>query len=85
MDELYSLNDIPPPYETRNTSTTMSTTDHKNLADFYGFHYAPGLDRLFETTWYSSRGFAYLTADLTLQDLAPVSYTHLTLPTKRIV
>ena len=38
------------------------------MDDFYRFHYAPGLDKLFETTWYTTRGLASLQQDPALVD-----------------
>lgn len=40
------------------------------LRAFYESQYAHALDKLFETTWYTSRGFAALAADQTLREFA---------------
>lgn len=46
----------------------MSSTTQEQIGGFFKFNYAQGLDRLFETTWYSSRGPAYLNYHPVLQD-----------------
>ncbi|KAF2171171.1 hypothetical protein M409DRAFT_63549 [Zasmidium cellare ATCC 36951] len=68
MQELFSLNDIPPQYNQRDTPVPLSPQAKADVEPFYKFHYALGLDRLFETTWYSSRGLSHLESDASLQD-----------------
>ena len=38
------------------------------IEDFYRFHYAPGLDRLLETIWYSTYGWPHVLQDPPLLD-----------------
>ena len=40
----------------------------KEVDDYYRYHYAPGLDKLFETSWYSTRGLQHLQQDPSLLD-----------------
>lgn len=40
----------------------------QEIADFYTFHYAPGLDRILETEWYSKHGLGYLRASPAVLD-----------------
>ncbi|EME50210.1 hypothetical protein DOTSEDRAFT_68927 [Dothistroma septosporum NZE10] len=68
IDELFSLNDIPPRYNLREAPPPVSPANATEIESFYKYHYAQGLDRLFETTWYSARGFDYLKNDATLHD-----------------
>lgn len=70
IDELFDLNDIPPQLPIRNASDLQSPDVNKDLEAFYNFHYAHALDKLFETAWYSTQGFATLTADHKLYDFA---------------
>ena len=42
----------------------------KEVDDFYRYHYAPGLDKIFETSWYSTRGLNHLQQDPSLLDYA---------------
>ncbi|EMD00910.1 hypothetical protein BAUCODRAFT_118634 [Baudoinia panamericana UAMH 10762] len=67
IDDLFALNDVPPRYETH-PARLASLASQQELSDFYTFHYAPGLDRLFETTWYAAHGFAHLQANPELAD-----------------
>jgi hypothetical protein len=43
---------------------------NKDLEDFYSFKYAHALDKLFETSWYTTLGFATLTSDHELHEFA---------------
>ena len=43
---------------------------NKELEDFYKFKYAYALDKLFETSWYTTLGFVTLTADNQLHEFA---------------
>lgn len=71
IEELFALNDIPannlvraaPPPDSQPSSEEL-----RELDDFYRFHYAGGLDRFFETTWYSASGLAHLRQNRSLQD-----------------
>lgn len=44
------------------------STNQQPVDDFYRFHFAPGLDKLFETNWYSTRGLTHLRQDPKLLD-----------------
>jgi hypothetical protein len=90
IDELFDLNDVPPQLPIRSVPDLLSPEVNKELEDFYTFNYAHALDKLFETSWYSTLGFATLTADHKLHEFAvqcmeemrnkPGSYGH-TAPT----
>ena len=69
MDELFSLNGIPPRYTTHESSPpTISPSAREEIESFYKYHYASGLDRLFDTTWYGTHGLSQLLRDPALQD-----------------
>ena len=68
MEQLFSLNDVPPQFEAREAPPPNSMPSQKEIDDFYRLHYAPGLDKVFETTWYKSRGMAVLKQDSSLMD-----------------
>lgn len=68
VDDLFSLNDIPPRYNLREAPPPVSPASQQELETFFKYHYAIGLDRLFETTWYSQHGLAQLHRDVILQD-----------------
>nr|OQO07265.1 hypothetical protein B0A51_17954 [Rachicladosporium sp. CCFEE 5018] len=55
IEDLYSLDDIPPPYLPKDSPQPQSH-EVGEVAAYFSQRYAPGLDRLFETTWYSTRG-----------------------------
>jgi hypothetical protein len=48
----------------------LSSEVNNELEDFYNFKYAHALDKLFETSWYTTVGFATLTADHKLHEFA---------------
>lgn len=48
----------------------MSPEVDAELGSFYDSQYAHALDKLFETTWYTSRGFTALTEDHKLREFA---------------
>lgn len=54
----------------RNVPDLLSQEVNKELEDFYNFKYAHALDKLFETSWYTTQGFATLTADHQLHEFA---------------
>lgn len=68
MEQLFSLNDVPPRYEAREAPPPNSIPPQKEVDDFYRFHYASGLDKVLETRWYSTRGLAALKEDSSLLD-----------------
>lgn len=68
MDDLFALNDVPPRYNVREAPPPISPASLQELETFYKYHYAVGLDRLFETAWYSQYGLIHLQRDTTLQD-----------------
>jgi hypothetical protein len=70
IDELFDLNDIPPQLPIRGVPDLRSSEVNKQLEDFYNFKYAHALDKLFETSWYTTLGFATLTADHKLHEFA---------------
>lgn len=63
IDELFELNDIPPQLPVRSVADMLTPETSKELEEFYSFKYAHALDKLFETSWYTTQGFAALTAD----------------------
>lgn len=67
MDHLCFLNDIPPPPSPREHGIDASA--HKDFTDYYLRHCGRGLDRLFETWWYTSQGLDCLLADPRLSAL----------------
>jgi len=68
IDDLFAINDIPPRFQLRDPPPSITPTIQDQIGQFYKFNYAQGLDRLFETTWYSGRGLAYLNYNPMLQD-----------------
>ncbi|KAF2211595.1 hypothetical protein CERZMDRAFT_98476 [Cercospora zeae-maydis SCOH1-5] len=68
VDDLCSLNDIPPKCNLREPAPPVSPAAQQEVETFFKYHYAGGLDRLFETTWYSQQGPLHLQRDPTLQD-----------------
>jgi len=68
MDDLFSLNDLPPRFEMRETNSLSSPEARREVADFYAFHYAPGLDALLETNWYTAHGLPHLQSNPELHD-----------------
>lgn len=68
MEDLFSLDDIPPQYQKREVPPPTSPAMQQEVADFYMFHYAPGLNRVFETDWYTTQGLRQLQANPSLHD-----------------
>ncbi|KAK0783262.1 hypothetical protein LTR75_014175 [Friedmanniomyces endolithicus] len=68
IDDLFSLDDVPPRYDKREVPPPLSPAVQQEITDFYNYHYAPGLDALFETTWYTTHGLAQLHTNPELQD-----------------
>ncbi|PPJ60291.1 hypothetical protein CBER1_01318 [Cercospora berteroae] len=68
VEELCSLNDIPPKCNLREAPPPSSPASQQETETFFKYHYAAGLDRLFETTWYSQQGPLHLQRDAVLQD-----------------
>ena len=68
MEQLFSLNDIPPRFLLREAPRPNMSVPQQDVENFLRFHFAPGLDKFFETTWYSSRGTAHLRQDPLLLD-----------------
>jgi hypothetical protein len=56
-----------PPRHREGESRLLTSTDYEAIDAFFKFNYASGLDKLFETTWYSQRGLSQLHEDLELQ------------------
>lgn len=52
----------------REAPPPVSQASATEIESFYKFHYASGLDRLFETTWYTERGLNYVKNDALLHD-----------------
>ena len=67
MDNLCSLNDIPPPASLPEREISLSARNQTK--DYYLRYCGPGLDRLFETWWYTSRGVDWLLTDPELSGL----------------
>ncbi|KAK0252378.1 hypothetical protein LTS09_012496 [Friedmanniomyces endolithicus] len=68
IDDLFALDDVPPRYDKREIPPPLSPAVQQEITDFYNYHYAPGLDALFETTWYTTHGLAQLHSNPELQD-----------------
>lgn len=68
MDELFALNDIPPRFNSREAPAPVSSAIQHEIDTFFKYHYAIGLDRIFETDWYSQRGLVHLQRDAQLLD-----------------
>ncbi|KAK4959474.1 hypothetical protein LTR10_004279 [Elasticomyces elasticus] len=68
IDDLFSINDVPPRYDQPGSPSPLSPHVQQEVADFYTFHYAQGLDALLETTWYTTEGPAHLRSNAILQD-----------------
>lgn len=70
IDELFDLNDIPPQLPIRTVPDIRSPEVKQELEALYNVQYAHALDKLFETSWYTTHGFAALTADHKLCEFA---------------
>jgi hypothetical protein len=70
IDELFDLNDIPPQLPVRTVPDIRSSEVKRDLEGLYNVQYAHALDKLFETSWYTTHGFATLTADHKLCEFA---------------
>lgn len=70
IDELFDLNDIPPQLPIRTVPDIRSPEVKQELEALYNVQYAHALDKLFETSWYTSHGFAALIADHKLCEFA---------------
>lgn len=68
IEELFALNGIEPQFQRREAPPPTSAASPEEIASFYNFHYGPGLDRMLETTWYSSQGLAQLQRNAELHD-----------------
>jgi len=68
MDDLFSLNEVPPQYQKREAPPSLTEAQQTEITDFYLYHFAPGLDRLLETDWYSRHGLSYLHGHTQLSD-----------------
>lgn len=68
MDDVFNLEGIPPTFPAPRdvNSTPIPQYDVDRVKDFYMQEYAPGLDRFFETVWYTTEGLTHLVSD---QDL----------------
>ncbi|KAH9823708.1 White-opaque regulator 1 [Teratosphaeria destructans] len=56
MDDLFSINDIPPKYEKREAPPPLWQRAAQEVQDLYTFHFAPGLNKVFETDWFTLQG-----------------------------
>lgn len=68
IDQLFALNDIQPQYQKREVPSPPSPALQQEIANFVRFHYAQGLDHIFETTWYTTHILVHLQQDVQLQD-----------------
>ncbi|GAB7363866.1 hypothetical protein MBLNU230_g4430t1 [Neophaeotheca triangularis] len=68
MEQLFSLNDIAPAFQVHELPPSLPSNLQQDIADFYSYNYAAGLDKMFETSWYSQRGLAQLEQDDQLLD-----------------
>lgn len=65
MDDAFSLDAIPPSFPPPRDMNThpISQQDIDSVRDLYLREYAPGLDRFFETDWYTAQGLNNLLSD----------------------
>ncbi len=68
MDDLFRIDDVQPKYEERSSPPPDTRLPDTDVDAFYRFHFQPGLNRLFETDWYSEYGLQYLRHHRTLLD-----------------
>ncbi|KAI7508798.1 hypothetical protein KC347_g5842 [Hortaea werneckii] len=68
MEDLFALDGVPPQFDRRERPASLSEDQQREVADFYMFHYAPGLDRVLETDWYTKHGLGYLKATPAIHD-----------------
>ena len=68
IDDLFALHDIQPEYQKHENPSPPSAAVQSEIVNFIRFHYAPGLDAVFETNWYSTQALAHLHQDPQLQD-----------------
>lgn len=66
MSQLFVLNDVQPQWQRR--EAPPPDLNVQEVEQFYRFHYAQGLDKLFETTWYTLHGWAHMQHDPSLLD-----------------
>lgn len=66
MSQLFALNDVQPQWQKREAPPPDLSLSE--IEQFYRFHYAQGLDKLFETTWYTMHGWAHAQQDIALLD-----------------
>jgi hypothetical protein len=62
MDSLYSLENIPPTLPSRNLNQ-LASHEVEQVRIMYLAEYASGLDRFFETSWYTDHGFNLVVAN----------------------
>lgn len=68
IDELFALNNTQPSYQHYDVPSPVSSEHRQAVTDFYNFHYGPGLDKVFETTWYMQHGLSHLMNNAVLSD-----------------
>lgn len=68
INQLFAVNNVEPRWQMREAPPPMPSTVFEEISEFFRLHYATGLDKLFETTWYSTHGLAHLQRDSTLLD-----------------
>lgn len=66
INELFALNNTTPSYQKYDVAPSISTEQQQAVVDFYNHHYGPGLDKLFESTWYMQHGLSHLLEDTML-------------------
>ncbi|KAF2722860.1 hypothetical protein K431DRAFT_221480 [Polychaeton citri CBS 116435] len=68
IEQLHMLNDVSPSYQVRDPPPPLTQDDLLEIGRFYNYHYALGLDQVFETTWYMTRGLQHIHSNPQLQD-----------------
>lgn len=63
IDQLFSLNHVAPSFQIHEIPPQLPPNVKQEVSDFFSYTYAPGLDKMFETTWYTQRGLAQLEQD----------------------
>lgn len=66
MAQLFSLNNVKPQWQKRETLPPDFPLNE--VEQFFRYHYAQGLDKLFETTWYTAHGWGHMQHDTELLD-----------------
>lgn len=75
MAQLFALSEVEPKWQQR--EAPPPDLNHSEIEQFYRFHYAQGLDKLFETTWYTQHGWSYMQHDASVLDFVSQCSDHM--------